>query len=262
MVTGGVLIALIFLMALGSALLTSTDPNAMNLPAQFQAPSWAHPLGLDQNGRDVWSRIVYGARVSLIVAFSVVLISSTIGLIIGSISGYVGKTVDLVIMRFLDMLYAFPGFLLALGIVAVLGPSLTNLVFAMCVTGWAGYARLVRGEVLHIKEKDFVQSALAMGANPVRIISLHIWPNLLSPLLIQASFGLAGTIIAESSLSFLGLGAPPEVPTWGSMLNSGREYLFEYPHLSLAPGVFIVLLVLGFNLFGDGLRDYLDPKSD
>jgi peptide/nickel transport system permease protein len=259
--SGGLIIVFMILIAVFAGILATHDPGEIALAKRFLPPSFDAFFGTDHNGADIFSRTLFGARISLLVALSVVLISSVIGIIVGSIAGYAGGTVDLVIMRFLDMLYAFPGFLLALSMVAVLGPSLFNLILAMAVTGWAGYARLIRGEVLHLKERDHVQAAVALGAGHIRIVAVHILPNLMGPLIVQATFGMAGTIIAESSLSFLGLGAPPEVPTWGAMLNSGRQYLLEAPHLSLYPGLCIVILVLGFNLFGDGLRDYLDPKQ-
>jgi peptide/nickel transport system permease protein len=159
------------------------------------------------------------------------------------------------------MIYAFPGFLLALALVAALGPSVKNLIFAMSITGWAGVARLVRGEILHLKEKEYVQSARAIGNSTFRIITTHIWPNLIGVMTVQCTFAMAGTLIIESGLSFLGLGAPPTTPTWGMLLNSGRYYLVEAPHISIFPGLAILLLVLGFNLLGDGLREILDPKS-
>ena len=254
------IIAMIFV-ALFAPLISVQDPSIMSLPDRYQTPSFAHPFGLDQNGSDVFSRVVYGARVSLLVALTVVGISLIIGLITGSIAGYVGGWVDTVIMRFIDMLYAFPGFLLALALVAVLGPSVKNVVFAMCITSWTAYARLVRGEILHLKSKEYVVGAQAIGSGTIRLMFYHIWPNLVGPLVVQATFGMAGTILAESGLSFLGLGAPPETPTWGSLLNAGRSVLIEAPHVSIFPGLAILVLVLGFNLFGDGLRDLLDPKK-
>lgn len=258
---GALLVALISLTALLAPWLAPYDPLAISLPDQLQAPTWAHPFGRDQNGSDVLSKVIYGARVSITVAFSVVAISVSIGLLIGSIAGYLGGWVDGLIMRIIDMLYAFPGFLLALSLVAVLGPSLRNLIFAMCITSWTSYARLVRGEVLHLKEKDYVVGAEALGAKTWRILTFHIWPNLVGPLTVQATFGMAGTIISESGLSFLGLGAPPEIPTWGALLNAGRRSLIEAPHISLFPGIAILCLVLGFNFLGDGLRDKLDPRQ-
>ena len=241
--------------------ITSQDPHKMSLPDQFAGPSWNHWFGLDENGSDIFSKIAYGARVSLGVAWTVVMIGGTIGLIVGSIAGFYGRWVDQGIMRIVDMIYAFPGFLLALSLVAVLGPSVRNLIIALCLTSWTGFARLVRGEVLHLKEREHVQAARALGAGTLRTVVVHIWPNLIGLLIVQATFAMAATIIAEAGLSFLGLGVPPSTPTWGSLLNSGRRVLSSAPHLSLIPGCAILLLVLGFNLFGDGLRDLLDPKQ-
>ncbi len=248
------------IIALTAPLIAPADPQSMSLPDRLQAPSPIHPLGLDENGSDVLSKVIYGSRVSLGVAFSVVSISVLIGLLIGSWAGYSGGWTDHVIMRFVDMFYAFPGFLMALAFVAMLGPSLGNLIFALSFTSWTSFARLVRGEVLHLKEREHVQAARALGAGPLRITVTHIWPNLLSLLIVQATFAMAGTIISESGLSFLGLGVPPTLPTWGSLLSSGRRVLSEAPHLSFAPGLAIMLLVLGFNLLGDGLRQILDPR--
>ena len=262
MLIGAGIILSMMLIAVAAPLLVAQDPNAMNLPQRYEPPSWSHPFGLDENGSDVFSKVIYGSRVSLSVALSVVFISSLLGLIMGSIAGYLGGWVDNLIMRFIDMLYAFPGFLLALGLVAVLGPSVKNLIFAMCITSWTGFARLVRAEVLHLKEREYVLSAKSIGTPNLRILMLHLWPNLIGVLVVQATLAMAGTIISESGLSFLGLGAPPTTPTWGALLNSGRKILFEAPHVSVFPGLAILTLVLGFNLFGDGLRDFLDPKKD
>lgn len=255
-------ITLIILMGVFAPLLTDHNPLDISLENRFTAPSWEHPFGRDENGSDVFAKVAYGARVSLLVAITVVFVSALIGTIIGSVAGYTGGKVDNFIMRVIDMVYAFPGFLLALALVAMLGPSVANVILAMCLTTWAGFARMVRGEVLHLKERDYVQSARSMGANHTRIVVLHVWPNLVGILVVQMTLAMAGTIITESGLSFLGLGAPPTVPTWGALLNSGRQILFEAPHVSLFPGIAIVVLVLGFNLFGDGLRDYLDPHKN
>lgn len=262
MVCGASLLLMMILVAVLFPLMSTLNPYDMSLPQRFELPSWQEPFGRDQNGSSIFARVVYGARISLYVAFSVVFVSASIGLLLGSLAGYAGGIIDILLMRFIDMLYAFPGFLLAIALVAVMGPSVENVILAMCVTGWAGYARLVRGEFLHLKTKDYVTSAKAIGATPSRIIIHHILPNLVGPLIVQASFGMAGTILAESALSFLGLGAPVTEPTWGSMLNAGRSYLIEAPHISIFPGLAIILLVLGFNLLGDGLRDYLDPKKN
>jgi peptide/nickel transport system permease protein len=259
---GGSIVLAVLIVALFAPWIATHDPNIMSLEHRYESPSSQHLFGLDQDGSDVFSKVVFGSRISFYVAISVVGICLMIGLIIGSIAGYLGGRADQFFMRIVDMLYAFPGFLLAISLVAVLGPSLHNLILAMCVTGWATYARLVRAEVLHLKSKEYIQSARAVGANPIRIVIFHIWPNLVGPIVVQSSFAMAGTIIAESSLSFLGLGAPPTTPTWGALLNAGRKILIEAPHVSVFPGLAIVLLVLGFNLFGDGLRDYLDPKKN
>jgi peptide/nickel transport system permease protein len=259
---GVALVLLIVIIAIFAPYIAMNDPNDMSLPDRYMPPTLQHPFGLDQNGSDVFSQVVYGARVSLLVAISVVTIGAILGLIIGSLAGFNGGWVDLILMRILDMMYAFPGFLLALAMVAVLGPSVRNLIFAMCVTSWTGFARLVRGEILHLKTRDYVVSARALGAGPTRVLVFHIWPNLLALVLVQASFALAGTIITESGLSFLGLGAPPTVPTWGSLLNAGRRVIIEAPHVSLFPGLAILTLVLGFNLCGDGLRLWLSPRKN
>ncbi len=257
---GASIIVLMALVALLAPWISPQDPHAMALAERLHGPSGSHWFGQDENGSDVLSKVIYGSRVSLGVAWSVVLVSVAFGLIIGSFAGYRGKTTDHIVMRVVDIFVAFPGFLIALAFVAMLGPSLGNMIFALCFTSWTSFARLVRGEVLHLKEREHVQAARAMGAGGLRIVVLHIWPNLLGLLIVQATFAMAGTIIAESGLSFLGLGVPPTIPTWGSLLSSGRRVLSEAPHVSFAPGIAIMTLVLGFNLLGDGLRDVLDPR--
>ncbi len=260
--TGGGFIGFVLLVAIFAPLLTSYDPTAMTLQDRFLLPSFAHLMGTDQNGVDIFAQIVFGARVSLLIAMSVVTVSLCIGLLVGSLAGYCGGWVDLIIMRIIDMIYAFPGFLLILTIAAVMqSASVGHLIFILCLTGWASYARLIRGEILHLKNKDYVLSADALGASHIRKLVLYIWPNLVGPVMIQASFGMAVTIITESSLSFLGLGVPPSTPTWGSLLSAGRNFLLEAPHISFFPGLALLVVVLGFNLLGDGLRDQLDPKS-
>ena len=262
-ITGLGLIGLVFLAAIAAPFLSAYDPIQMDLKSRFIFPNAAHLMGTDQNGADIFAQIIFGARVSLIIAFSVVFISLAIGLIVGSLAGYCGGWVDSIIMRFIDMIYAFPGFLLILTIAAVIqSASIWQVVLVMSITGWASYARLIRGEILHLKEKEYVMSAHAIGAGHLRKIVLYIWPNLVGPVMIQASFGMAVTIIAESSLSFLGIGVPPTIPTWGSLLSSGRHFLMEAPYISIFPGMALLVVVLGFNLLGDGLRDMLDPKND
>ena len=257
---GLVIVGLLTLLGVFAPWLAPHDPARMSLRDRLEAPSRTHPLGLDENGADILSRLLYGARVSLTVAWCVTIVAASVGLIVGSIAGYAGGWLDLTVMRVVDMFYAFPSFLLALALVAMLGPSMRNLIFALCLTAWTGFARLVRGEVLHLKEREHVLNARALGAGPARIVVRHVWPNLLGLVLVQCTFSMAGTVIAESGLSFLGLGVSPATPTWGALLNSGRRVLSEAPHVSFAPGFAIVLLVLGFNLLGDGLREKLDPR--
>lgn len=257
---GGVLVLTMTLAGIFAPALAPYDPNAMSLKDRLEGPSTAHWLGLDENGSDILSRMLFGARISLTVAWTVVAISVSIGLILGSWAGFQGGVIEQVLMRTVDVFHAFPSFLLALALVAMLGPSLKNLIFALCLTAWTSFARLVRGEVLHLRTREHVLNARALGAGRIRQVVLHIWPNLMGLVIVQATFALAGTVIAESGLSFLGLGVSPSTPTWGSLLNSGRRVLSEAPHVSFAPGMAILLLVLGFNLLGDGLRDCLDPR--
>ena len=237
------------------------DPFEQNLALRLASPSWSHPLGLDELGRDLLARLVAGAQVSLSVGFSVVLVSAGVGTIVGAVAGYVGGGVDMAIGRVMDVLLAFPGILLAIAIVAVLGPSLTHVVLALVTIGWVGYARLVRGQVLKVRELDYVQAARAVGAPPIRILARHVVPATFSSISVQATLGMAGAIIAEASLSFLGLGVQPPAPSWGTMLDAGRTHLFDAPHLTIIPGLAIATLVLGFNFAGDALRDRLDPRS-
>jgi peptide/nickel transport system permease protein len=236
------------------------DPAAQTLSQRLEPPSRAHLFGLDELGRDILARLVSGARISLVVGLAVVSVSSLVGMLLGSIAGYFGGPVDDVISRVIDVLMAFPGILLAIGMVAVLGPSLTNVILALCVIGWVGYARLVRGQALRARELEYVQAARALGAGPARIILRHVLPSAFPAVIVQATLGMAGAIIAEASLSFLGLGVQPPTPSWGTMLDAGRSHLFDAPHLTLFPGLAIATLVLGFNFLGDGLRDKLDPN--
>lgn len=239
----------------------AADPNAQHLALRLEGPSFDHPLGLDELGRDVLARLLNGGRISLLVGVAVVSASAFAGTAIGAVSGYLGGWVDEITGRIMDVLLAFPGILLAIAMVAVLGPNLTNVVLALSSIGWVGYARLVRGQVLKVREFEYVQAARAMGATTPRILLRHVIPATLSPVTVQATLGMAGAIVAEASLSFLGLGAQPPTPSWGTMLDAGRSHLFDAPHLTLFPGVAIALLVVGFNLAGDALRDYLDPRA-
>jgi peptide/nickel transport system permease protein len=257
---GIVIVSIAVLAALLGPALTPYDPAAQDLARRLEAPSLAHPFGLDELGRDILARILSGARISLLVGLAVVSVSSAVGMLVGSVAGYFGGRVDDVISRVIDVLMAFPGILLAIALVAVLGPSLTNVVMALSVIGWVGYARLVRGQALRAREFDFVQAARALGAGSRRIVIRHILPTALPAVVVQATLGMAGAIIAEAALSFLGLGVQPPTPSWGTMLDAGRSHLFDAPHLTIFPGLAIAVLVLGFNFLGDGLRDRVDPK--
>src|SRR5947209_10119524 len=254
---GGVILLFLGLAALLAPLLAPHDPVRQNLDQDLLIYSNTHLLGTDKLGRDILSRTLYGGRISLLVGVTTVAISLSIGVAIGSLSGYLGGWVDQLLMRLVDVLLAFPGILLAIAFTAVLGPGLDHVILALSLIGWTGYARLVRGEILSLKEREFVQAARALGSDPSRVIRSHLLPNLLPPLLIQATFGLAAAIIAEGSLSFLGLGVEPPTASWGSMLNEGRQFLLVAPHLTTYPGLALMITVLGLNLVGDSLQDHL-----
>jgi peptide/nickel transport system permease protein len=258
---GGAILALLLCVATFAPALAPHSPTAQNLADDLAGPSGAHLLGTDKLGRDVLSRIVYGSRISLAVGATTVTISILIGLTLGALSGYFGGWVDQLLMRLVDILMAFPGILLAIAFTAVLGPGLHHVVLALSLIGWTGYARLVRGEILALREKEFVQAALALGGSPARVVGVHMLPNLLPSLSIQATFGVAAAIIAEGSLSFLGLGAEPPAPSWGAMLNEGRQFILVAPHLTAYPGLAIAATVLALNLVGDGLSDRLEKKG-
>ena len=261
MVRVGMVIVLIAVFAaLAGPVLSPYDPSSQELARRLESPSRAHPLGLDELGRDILARLLQGARISLMVGIAVVSVSSAAGMLFGSIAGYFGGRVDDIISRVIDVLMAFPGILLAIALVAVLGPSLVNVVLALSVIGWVGYARLVRGQALRARELEFVQAARASGASSARIVVRHILPTAIPAVVVQATLGMAGAIIAEAALSFLGLGVQPPTPSWGTMLDAGRAHLFDAPHLTIFPGLAIAMLVLGFNFLGDGLRDRVDPK--
>lgn len=258
---GTLILSVMLGVALFAPVISPYSPTQQNLEKDLLSSSKEHLLGTDKLGRDLLSRILYGTRISVLVGVSTVGVSAVIGFLIGSLSGYFGGRVDQLLMRLVDILMAFPGILLAIAFTAVLGPGLNHVILALCLIGWTGYARLVRGEVLAIRERDFIHAAQALGGSPTRIILLHMLPNLLPPLLIQATFGMAAAIIAEGSLSFLGLGVQPPTPSWGSMLNEGRQFLLVAPHLTTFPGLAIMITVLGLNLVGDGLRDRLEKKG-
>lgn len=235
-------------------------PETLDLDAVLMPPSAAHLFGTDALGRDIFSRMVYGARVSLWVGFVAVGISLAIGIFLGLVSGYFGGLVDEIIMRGVDVMLCFPSFFLILAVIAFLEPSLSNIMIVIGLTSWMGVARLVRAETLSLRERDFVAASRLAGAGPVRLLAVHILPNALAPVLVSATLGVAGAILVESSLSFLGLGVQPPSPSWGNMLMEGKNTLEIAPWLSLYPGLAILITVLGYNLLGESLRDMLDPR--
>ncbi len=259
---GAAVVILIVGAAIVAPWLVAYDPASQELALRLEGPSERHWFGLDELGRDILSRVLIGARVSLFVGFVVVGVSAIIGLAMGSIAGYYGGRVDQVISRVMDILLAFPGLLLAIALVAVLGPSLGNVVLALTVIGWVGYARLVRGQVLRAREFEYVVAARALGAGTWRALTRHVLPTALPAVTVQATLGMAAAILSEAALSFLGLGVQPPTPSWGTMINGGRSHLLDAPHLTIFPGLFLALVVLGFNFLGDGLRDRLDPRTE
>ena len=256
------LLVVFLLCALLAPLLSPHDPAQLRLGARLLPPSAGHWFGTDELGRDVLSRTIYGARVSLTVAVAVVGLSLAIGLVLGMLAGFYGGFVDTVVNVYLSNAFlALPGILLAITLVAFLGPSLFNLILALALAGWVNYARLVRAQVLIVKELEYVQAARSLGATDLRLMAKYIFPNILQPLLVQAAVGMAAAVLAEATLSFLGLGVQPPTPTWGAMLNDARSHLFESPYLMAFPAGALALCVFAFNLAGDGLREFLDPKS-
>jgi peptide/nickel transport system permease protein len=259
---GVVLIAIFVVSALFAPWIAPQDPASINLPARLDPASRAHWLGTDELGRDILSRVIYGARISILVGTCVVATSLALGLIIGSIAGYYGGALDrFVNIVVMNAFLSFPGILLAIAFVAFRGPGIFNLVVALSLGGWVGYARLVRGQVLAAREREYVEASRALGASDLRIIVRHIIPNIIQPVIVQAAIGMAGAILAEATMSFLGLGVPPPTASWGTMLNDGRAHLFDAPHLVFFPALAVILAVLSFNFIGDALRDYLDPRS-
>jgi len=259
---GVVLVVAFLLCALLAPWLAPQDPAYIDLPNRLQPPSSQHLAGTDELGRDILSRLIWGARISMLVGGSVVVCSLLLGLIVGSLAGFYGGGLDRFVNIFLmNAFLSFPGILIAIAFVAFRGPGISNLVLALSLGGWVGYARLVRAQVLAVREREFVEAARSLGANDRRIILLHILPNIVQPVIVQAAIGMAGAILAEATMSFLGLGVPPPTASWGSMLNDARSHLFDSPHLVLFPAVVVMLAVLAFNFIGDALRDVLDPRS-
>jgi peptide/nickel transport system permease protein len=258
---GAAIVLVVVVAAVFGPAVAPFDPATQEMALRLEGPTGLHWFGLDELGRDIFTRVLYGARISLLVGIVVVGVSATVGIAMGAIAGYFGGRVDETISRVIDILLAFPGLLLAIALVAVLGPSLTNVVMALTLIGWVGYARLVRGQVLRAREFEFVQAARALGATTPRILLRHVIPTTLPAVTVQATLGMGAAILNEASLSFLGLGVQPPTPSWGTMLNYGRGHLLDAPHLTIFPGVAIAVLVLGFNFLGDGLRDALDPAA-
>jgi peptide/nickel transport system permease protein len=261
-VAGVVMASLLALCALFAPVLAPQDPAYIDLPSRLSPPSSAHWFGTDELGRDILSRVIYGARISMLVGVGVVSASLLGGLLIGSLAGYYGGALD----RFFNIIVmnafmSFPGILLAIAFVAFLGPGVFNLILALSIGGWVGYARLVRAQVLAAREREYVEAARALGAGDLRIVTRHIWPNIIQPVIVQAAIGMAGAVLAEATLSFLGLGVPPPTASWGAMLNDARSHLFDAPHMVLFPAVAVMMAVLSFNFIGDALRDYMDPRA-
>ena len=260
-ILAGVLGVAFLVPALFAPWLAPFDPYAGDLALALSSPELAHPMGRDEQGMDILSRLLHGARISLVVGLSTVAVSALVGVALGMVAGYAGGWVEQVLMRLVDVLLAFPGLLLAIALVAVMGPGLLNVIFALAALGWTGFARLARAQVLAIKTMDYVQAAVALGAGNTRTLLRHILPNILGPILVIATLGVGAAILTEAALSFLGLGAQPPTPSWGGMLSNAREQFFTAPWIAVFPGLAIFITVLGFNLLGDGLRDILDPHT-
>jgi peptide/nickel transport system permease protein len=258
---GAVIVGLAVLAAVVGPWLVPFDPSAQELALRLEGPSRLHWLGLDELGRDILARVMSGARVSMFVGLVVVSVSASIGALMGALAGYYGGLVDEVIGRVIDILLAFPGLLLAIALVAVLGPSLTNVALALSLIGWVGYARVVRAQVLQAREFEYVAAARAIGAATPRILVRHVLPAALPALTVQATLGIGGAILSEAALSFLGLGVQPPTPSWGAMLNYGRAHILDAPHLTVFPGLAIALVVLGLNLLGDSLREKFEGEG-
>jgi peptide/nickel transport system permease protein len=261
-VIGIVLVTLFIFSAIFAPWIAPQNPAQIDLPNRLEPPSRAHWCGTDELGRDIFSRLIYGSRISMLVGTCVVAASLALGLIIGSIAGYYGGGIDrFVNVVIMNAFLSFPGILLAIAFVAFRGPGIFNLILALSLGGWVGYARLVRAQVLAVREREFVEAARALGATDPRVIVRHILPNIIQPIVVQAAIGMAGAILAEATMSFLGLGVPPPTASWGAMLNDGRAHLFDAPHLVIFPAIAVMLAVLSFNFIGDALRDALDPRS-
>jgi len=257
---GGILIILFIIVAIVGPYFTPYEPNKQIITEKLNGPSLDHWFGTDHLGRDIFSRVIHGMKLTLYIGFFSVILGATVGVLLGILAGYYGKMTDTIIMRAMDVLLAFPGILLALAIVSVLGASLNNVIIAVAIFSVPVFARIVRGSTMAVKNLEYIDAVKVLGASDARIIFKHVLPNVTSPLIVQASLNIATAILAASGLSFLGLGAQPPTPEWGAMLSDGRNYLFNAPHVAFFPGIAIVVVVLAFNILGDGLRDALDPK--
>jgi peptide/nickel transport system permease protein len=259
---GFAIVLVLILAALFAPWIGHANPSAQNLATRLQPPSMQHWMGTDELGRDIFSRILFGARISLLVSICVVLGCGTIGLTLGLLAGYTGGAFDRVVnLLLINAFLSFPGVLLAIAFAAFFGPGIGKVILALVITGWAGYARLARAQVLKVKESEYILAARSLGASPLRIVLRHLLPNILQPVLIQATIGMAGAILAEATLSFLGLGVLAPIPSWGAMLNDARSHLFDAPHMVIFPALAVMLAVLAFNLLGDAWRDWLDPRT-
>jgi len=259
-VAGSIVVMLLFAVSLLAPWIAPYDPSTINLKHVLAPPSFGHPLGTDQLGRDVLSRMIWGARISLKVGFVATGIAMLIGTILGAASGYYGRWVDAIIMRFVDIMLCFPTFFLILAVIAILEPSIWNIMIVIGLTGWMGITRLVRADFISLKERDFVSAARVIGASDFRIIFVHILPNAMASVLVATTLGIAGAILTESALSFLGIGVQPPIPSWGNILTAGKDNIDIAWWLSLYPGLAILITVLGYNLLGEGIRDSLDPR--
>lgn len=258
---GAIIIGLLILIAITAPLIAGYDPAEINLPSALLAPSKTHILGTDSLGRDVFSRMVYGSRISLIIGFIAVGLATIIGIALGTLAGYYGGKIDSIVMRFVDIMLCLPTFFLILAVIALLEPSIMNIMAVIGLTSWMGVARLIRAEILSLKEREFIQAARAIGAGDLRIMSRHLIPNALAPVLVSATLGIGAAILVESSLSFLGIGVQPPTPSWGNILTEGKSTLGIAWWLTIFPGLAILVTVLGYNLLGEGLREILEPKK-
>ncbi len=261
-VLGAALLGIFVLAAIFAPILSRHTPETLNLGARLLPPGRDHYFGTDELGRDIFSRVLFGARISLVVAVSVVTLSLGLGLLAGGVAGFYGGVADVLLNVYvMNAFLALPGILLAIAFVAFLGPGLGNLILALSISGWVGYARLARAQVMAVKEREFVEAARALGASDLRLMLRHILPNIVQPLIVQTAIGMAGAVLAEATLSFLGLGIPAPAASWGSMLNEARSHLFDAPYMVVFPALAVMLAVLSFNFIGDALRDQLDPRT-